>query len=440
MVDAAKAIVAEWLEEFPLPELVEREVAHPPIHRLKDILAVVGPRRAGKTFFFFQLIRELMERHGVERSEILFVDFEDYRMAALGDNPADALLTAFYQLAGKEPSYLFFDEVQQLSNWSRVVRTLHNRRAFKLIISGSNSRLLSREVATELRGRCVEAPIFPFSFREFLRLRGETVTRSRLHTAARGRILGVFDDYLRNGGFPDVAARDSPVEKRQLLQSYFQTIYYKDIVERYAIRAKETLESMMRQAVDQTGGLFSISAFTKILQQRGQEASKRTVANYLGYLEEAFFLILAEKFAFSQRKRTANPVKSYLFDTGFRQLAVNFSQDRGKLLENLVAIELRRRGKSFFYYRDRGECDFVVLEGGKAASAIQVCWELAEHNRDRETGGLLQAARALETRTNLILTYNDSEQTGGYSVVPVWRWLLDTGTPGPVTGNNTQAA
>jgi len=427
MSDAAKSIVSEWLEEFDLPDLVEREAAHPPLDGLKDILAIVGPRRAGKTFYFFQLIRELVAS-GVKREDILFVDFEDYRLPDLGSDPVDALLTAHYQLAGRAPKFLFFDEVQQLPGWSRIIRTLHNRRSFRIVISGSNSKLLSREVATELRGRCVELAMFPFSFREYLRLRGIAVSPGILHSTARGKILGAFDDYLRGGGFPDVAAGPSALRKRQLLQSYFQTTYYRDILERYDVRAKETLESLMRRAVDQAGDLFSISAFTATLKTRGIEASKRTIANYLGYLEDAFFVILSEKFARSQRQRTANPVKCYLFDTGFKQLAVNFSENRGKLLENLVAIELRRRGQEFFYFRDGGECDFVIVRDDRPKTAIQVCWEFHEGNRKRELEGIRQAAKSLGIKDRFFLTYNHQDPVGDIPSLPVWRWLLEEET------------
>jgi predicted AAA+ superfamily ATPase len=426
MSEAAKAIVAEWLEQFRLPELVDREPAYPEMSSLSEILAVVGPRRSGKTFFFFQIIRDLIEKRGVAQDRILFVDFEDYRMSYLGKDPAGELLAAFEHLAGHAPEYLFLDEVQQLPDWSRVVRTLHNRRAFKILISGSNSKLLSRELSTELRGRCTEVAMMPFSFPEFLRFKKIQVTPAMIHTESRGRLLAAFEEYLSGGGFPGAVACESPLERRRLLQGYYQTIYYKDILERYDIRAKETLSAMMRHVVDQAGELFSISAFTKTLKQRGIESSKRTVANYLSHLEEAFFVIATEKFAYSQRQRTANLVKCYLFDTGFKQLGVNFSANRGKMLENLVAIELRRRGKEFFYFRNKGECDFVLVEGSRPVSAIQVCWEINDQNRKRETAGLREALAELGLQDGNILSFDDREPVEEFPQSSVWQWLLES--------------
>jgi predicted AAA+ superfamily ATPase len=423
MSEIANAVVAEWLEGTDLPDLIEREVPHPPFDQISQVLAVVGPRRAGKTFYFFQLIEKLMQA-GRPKSDILFVDFEDYRLAEIHEDPMGRLLEAFHRLTGHLPKYVFLDEVQQLPGWSRVVRTLHNRRNLRVAISGSNSHLLGREVATELRGRCLECRILPFSFPEFLRLRKMNFTRTQAHTAARGSLLAAFGDYLHHGGFPDVTTAGSPRHRRSLLQGYFETIYYKDILERHDIRAKETLAAMMRHAVDQAGELFSISAFGKTLKARGLDASKRTLANYLGYLEDAFFVIAAEKFAFSQRQRTANPVKCFLWDTGFKQLAAPSADDRGKLLENVVAIELRRRGREFFYYRDRVECDFVVVEAGRPVSSIQVCWDLNDKNRGREIAGLRAAREHLGTKDDYILTHDQSGEEAGIPLIPVWQWLL----------------
>jgi hypothetical protein len=426
MHPAAQTVIAEWLEETVLPDLVERDVTHPALESLNQILAVVGPRRAGKTFYFFQQIHRLLGA-GKSKQDILMVDFEDYRLAGLRTDPMGELLEAFHALTGHLPEYLFLDEIQQLPDWSRVLRTLHNQRKFKIVISGSNSQLLARELATELRGRCLETRLLPFSFAEFLRLKGREVTPAQWHTAARGSIQTSFLDYLHHGGFPDVAMADTPMHRRQLLQGYFETIYYKDILERHEIRAKGTLEAMMRHLLDQAGDLFSISAFSRTLEARGLHASKRTLANYLGYLEGAFFVIPSEKFAYSQRKRTANPVKCYLFDTGLRQLGIPFSENRGKLLENLVAIELRRRQKEFFYFREKVDCDFVIAESGRPTACIQVCWELNDSNRQREVSGLRAAAEALGTRDNVILTQGQAGEDSGVTLKPIVPWLLGWG-------------
>jgi len=427
-LELARRIVAEWLEEWQPPPLVEREVAGPDFARLSDILAVVGPRRAGKTYLLFEWISRLLRDGICAREDVLFVDFEDYRLSGMAPEDVELLLVAFEEMTRRRPRFLFFDEVQFLPSWSRVLRTLHNRRQFHIVVSGSNAQLLTREIATELRGRYRDLVLLPFSFREALRFKRIEWTERTLHTAGRGRLTRAFDEYLREGGYPEILEQPTALEKRRLAQNYYQSVFYRDILDRYHIKAKAILEGMMRFCVDAYASLFSVSGFEKQLKAHGMAGSKRTLSNYLGYLEEAFFLLVHEKFSWSARKRLMNPKKVYLLDPVFIGLGTSFSENRGRVLENVVAVELRRRGLEVFYYKERQECDFVVLAAGKPAMAIQVCWELDARNEPREYAGLLAAMRDLRIRHGLVLTY-DQEQTSrregkNIMVKPVWKWLL----------------
>ena len=421
-------IVAEWLEEGEIPELIPREHALGDPRELKHILAIVGPRRAGKTYFMFQLIRLLLEKGGCSKKDILFIDFEDYRLGAFTADTIEELLAAFHQVAGQYPRYLFFDEIQNLPRWNRVLRTLHNRRRFKIIVSGSNSRLLGREVATELRGRYEDLLMLPFSFREYLVYRGVSYTPASLHTAASGTIVAAFDDYVAHGGFPEVVMAGNEGERRRLLQDYFKTIFYRDVLDRYNIKARYVLDALMTDLLETYSCIFSISRFEKHLKSNGMPGSKRTIANYVGYLQEAFFIIANEKFSFSPRGRIMNPKKLYLTDTGFAALGHPFGENKGRILENLVAIELFRRGADVYYFRNNRECDFVVKQGSGPRRAIQVCWELTKRNEERELAGLAEACRSLRLDSGLILTYAQEEERemGGLevSVLPVWKWLV----------------
>ena len=315
-----------------------------------------------------------------------------------------------------------------LPDWSRVLRTLHNRRQYRIVISGSNSKLLAREVATELRGRYTDLLLLPFSFREFLQLRQVRATAALLHTSARGRVLRAFDEYLQNGGFPEVLSRETPAERRKLLQTYYNTIFYRDILERFNVKAKAILDGMMTYVVNTPSELFSISSFEKQLRSSSIPGSKRTIANYLRYLGEAFFVIVNEKFSYSPRQRLMNPKKVYLSDTGFLMLGTPFSENRGQVLENCVAIELFRRGKETFYFKGRHECDFIVKEGTRPGEAMQVCWELRPQNEKREIQGLTEALETLKLRSGSLLTYSQEEtrKVNGLtiSISPVWKWLL----------------
>ena len=308
---------------------------------------------------------------------------------------------------------------------------LHNRGRYHIIISGSNSKLLEREVATELRGRYTDLLLFPFSFQEFLQFRQIPFTPTLLQTSARGRILRAFDEYLRDGGFPEVLTRESTTEKRRLLQTYYNTIFYRDILERFNIKAKAILDGMMTYVVNTPSELFSISSFEKQLRSKSIPGSKRTIANYLRYLEDAFFVIANEKFSYSPRQRLMNPKKVYLSDTGFLMLGTPFSENRGQFLENAVAIELFRRGHEMFYFKGKQECDFILKEGTRPREAIQVCWELRPQNEKREIQGLTEAMTVLKLQKGTILTYTQEEtrKVSGQtiSIYPVWKWLLNQG-------------
>ncbi len=421
-------VVAEWLKEANLPDLTPRSVVLPtPLAKQTNILAVVGPRRAGKTYFLFQLIRRLLEE-GVSREEILFLDFEDYRLKAFEAGDVDVLLTAFHRLTGRLPKYLFFDEIQHMPDWSRVLRTLHNRRKHVLVVTGSNSSLLSAEVATELRGRYEDILLLPFSFREYLAFRKIAWDRALLHTPERGRIIGAFEDYLRYGGFPEVCLRDSPQEKRRLLQNYYDTIFYRDILDRYGVKARALLDRTMVAVLSGSAETFSLSALERQLKAAGIPGSKRSLANYLEMFQEAFFLIANEKFSYSARKRLMNPVKIYVMDTGFSLLSQEFSENSGKRLETAVAIEFFRREESQFYFKGKGECDFVITRGTRPQEAWQVCWNVTPKNEKREIGGLTEAMSELKLKRGGLITFDQEENRTAdgqaISLLPAWKWFL----------------
>jgi len=422
-----KRIIAEWLGDKAFPPLIKRDPPDLALERTSEIIAVAGPRRAGKTCYMYQLIQDLLAQGNWSREDILFVDFEDYRLTDFTAADTDALLTAFHQVAGKAPTFLFFDEIQQLPGWSRVLRTLHNQNRYRIVVTGSNAGLLEREIATELRGRCRNILMMPFSFHEFLRFHGIPDDERTLLTPARGRVLKAFEHYLKEGGFPEVVKKETVPEKRELLQTYYRTIFFRDILERYNVKAKTLLEAVMRYSLNTFSDLFSISMFAKELKRQQLPGSKQTISNYLGYLQEVFFLTAHEKFSYAPRQRIMNPKKIYLLDTGFSLLSTNFSENRGKLLENAVAVEMFRRRAECFYYKGRRECDFIIKEGTKPKAAIQVCWELTPKNETRELRGLREAMNAFAIEEGFILT-NDEEreltfESAKIQVMPVWKWL-----------------
>ncbi|MBN2569274.1 MAG: ATP-binding protein [Deltaproteobacteria bacterium] len=427
-IEILKKIIAEWLEEWAAPPLIPRDAPHPDWERTMEIMAIAGPRRAGKTWYMYQLIHDLLAQGNRAREDIMLVDFEDYRLAEFTMDDMDDLFTAFYRVAGKAPTFLFFDEIQRLPGWSRVLRTLHNQNRYRIVITGSNAGLLEREIATELRGRCRSVLMMPASFREYLRFHGIPGDERSLLTPARGSVLKAFEQYVKEGGFPEVVKRETVPEKRELLQTYYRTIFYRDILERYNVKAKAVLDAVMRYTLNAYSDLFSISMLEKELKRHHLPGSKQTISNYLGYLQEVFFLTAHEKFSYSPRQRMMNPKKIYLVDTGFSLLSTDFSENRGKLLENVVAVELFRRRRECFYYKSRRECDVILKEGTRPTTAIQVCWELTLKNELRELKGLAEAMKALEIDDGLVLTFDEERELifEGLKirVMPVWKWLL----------------
>jgi predicted AAA+ superfamily ATPase len=423
-----RSVAAEWLEERILPELVERDGRPVNFGTLSHILAVVGPRRAGKTFYMYQLIKQL-ESSGISRQDILFIDFEDYRLSQFEPSDFDKFLSTWVQFTGRKPTYLFFDEVQHIPGWSRFLRTLHSRGNYKIIVSGSNSNLLSSEISTELRGRYISRIMLPLSFAEVLRFKGVEITPAAIYSSSRGNFLRVFSEYLEEGGFPEILAHENRLEKRELLQTYYKVMFYKDLLERHHIKARANLEIMMNYCIDTFADLFSISSFEKHLRESSLSMSKKSISNYLQYIRDAFFFILTEKFSPSPRKRLMNPKKVYLMDIGFASLGMGFSENLGKRLENVVAVEYFRRGENFYYYKNHQECDFIVMRAERPALAVQVTWELNRSSEKRELSGLREAMRSLGIQEGLVLTYDQeedfSEDGAVVKVVPVWKWMLE---------------
>ena len=424
----AAKIISEWLFETALPELLPREApAETPDPGKGPIIAVVGPRRAGKTYHVFQRIERLIAAQ-VPRDEILFLDFEDYRLKGFKPDDINTIFEAFQRLTGKQPGYLFFDEVQQVPDWSRLLRTLHNQRRYSITVTGSNSSLLTREIATELRGRYRDILLMPFSLKEYLRFKNIDFGAAALNSSRRGMVVGAFHEWLFNGGYPEICALPDKAARRRLLQNYYETVFYRDIVDRYGVKARDLLDGIMSAVLNGSGELFSVSAYASQLTRAGISGSKRSIASYLRYLQEAFFLISSEKFSWSARKRTMNPEKVYLADTGFSLLSIAGSDNRGKLLETAVAGEFFRKGLKTYYYKDKRECDFIVMNESRPQSAWQVCWNLDAKNEKREMSGLLEAMAALKIDRFGIITYDrrGTIMSNGFKIplVPAIDWFL----------------
>ena len=378
------------------------------------IKVVMGPRRAGKSIFSLQAFRGI---------DFAYLNFDDERLTGLADY--DEILKAIVQVYG-DTKYLLFDEIQNLDKWELFVNRLQ-RKGFNIVLTGSNSRLLSRELSSHLTGRYLQFQVLPFSFSEFLRANSFQIDEMIDLKEYQGLILNQLDTYLCTGGFPEVVVKQ--LDQQGYLKTLFDGILFKDIVKRYSIRQPQGLYDLGLYLLTNHSNEFS---YTRLKNSLGFN-SVHTVVNYLEYLKDAYLVFDRGRFSYKLGENIRSPRKLYGYDTGMIQ-AVKFqtSPDSGRLMENLVAIELLRRGKEFYYYRARNgnEVDFVVKAGIGIVQLIQVCYEMNTHlqTRGRELKALVKASSELRCDDLMILTWDDAGETteSGKKIrfVPLWTWLI----------------
>jgi predicted AAA+ superfamily ATPase len=403
MKDTLKSIIYEF-HTGKLPDLIERDLKLP--FESGKIVSVVGPRRVGKTYLFFQHVRDL-QRRGVDVRRVLYLNFEDERMD-LDVHSLDLILQAYRELypdLDLEGCYFFLDEVQNVTGWERFVRRLYDSMSRNVFITGSNSRLLSREIATALRGRTVNYELLPLSFREFLRFKGFDFDPERdfYSSLRRARVIQLFREYLEFGGFPEVVLLKEELKIRTL-QEYFEVMLYRDIAERYQVRDTLVLKYFLKRMAENSGKFLSVHKIYNELRSQGIKVGKDTFYAYLDFAESAYFVKLLRKHYRSLVKSELAEKKVYLIDTGLLRGIRFLRESAGVLLENAVFLELLRSSRELVCFKEQKECDFIL--DGKVA--IQVCFSLGnEEVTKRELAGLREACRALGLKEGYVLSFDE---------------------------------
>ena len=405
--------------------LVERDME---IRFAGKINSIIGPRRAGKTFFIYQKINQLKSKN---KDRIIYINFEDERLFPIKKEELDLILEAYYELYPENKGmklYVFFDEIQEVPLWELFVRRLYDQEDVEICITGSSSKLLSREIATQLRGRTLTYFIYPLSFKEFLRAKGVTLERHFEYKSLRYQLKKLLQEYIEFGGFPEIVDKDQAL-KTKILQEYFDLIFYKDMVERYKIRNFGVVKEMLLYLVNTTSFYFSTNKYYNLLKSQGKKISKNTLFTYLSCITDINFMFLVPKYG-KLKEQLANPKKVYVIDTGLvNAIAFKVSKDTGKLYENIVFIELKRRGKEIYYWKNKHECDFLIKEGEIIKEVIQVCFELTEENKEREINGINEAMEVFKLKQGLMITgdFEGEEAVNGKNLVykPLWKWLLE---------------
>lgn len=390
------------------------------ISRLKDelfddeIVVLSGIRRSGKS----TLLQEIRSKH---KEHSYYLNFDDDRLLNFGIDDFQKLLEVFIELFGKQ-NVFYFDEIQNIIGWERFVRRLHDY-GNKIFITGSNASMLSKELGTHLTGRYYQTELFPFDFKEFLKLRKIDFNKKAIiSTEIKSLLKSQFNDYFKRGGFPAYLKSGN----RQYLKSLYESILYRDVMVRNGLTNEKEILELVHYIASNPAKLLTFNSLTKAIGVK----NATTVKNYLIHLQDSYLVFLVNKYDTSLKVQLQNPKKAYFIDLGLiKELGFQHSEDNGRLLENLVYIELRRRQKEIYYHNKNKECDFVIKEKTQIVAAIQVCWSVhAADTRKRELEGLLDAMLEYELDKGLILTESEEEEIiidhMRISIIPVWKWLL----------------
>jgi uncharacterized protein len=372
-------------------EMVVRETKFPAAQN--KIKVAIGMRRSGKTYFVYQQIQKLLEEN-IPLNRILYINFEDDRLLPLDKKKLANLIEAFYSLYPENHEhkcYLFLDEIQNVSDWPIVIRRFHDSKNVEIYLTGSSAKLLSKEIVTNLRGRSLATEIFPFSFNEFIVSKDIFVETNVFDKKWKDFLTKLFYQYLSEGGFPEVTKYETDV-RQQTLQEYIDIVIYRDIIERYNIKNTSLIKYMILSVVHNVSNPFSINKFYNDLKSKGYKTGKDVLYDYMEYIEDAYLAFFVPFYDKSIRKIQSNPKKVYAIDTGIiRATTLDYEGDLGKLFENVIYLDLRRKGCQVQYYltKDRYEIDFVATFPSGEKKLFQVVWDIEnEMTRNREERAL----------------------------------------------------
>ncbi len=409
----------ELIDGLKNKKIVEREAEN----YFKDALnsklikIISGVRRCGKSVLAYLILKN---------KNFAYMNFDDERLFDIDTNK---ILSSFYEIYGKDIKCIFLDEIQNLSNWELFVNRLH-RTGFNLFVTGSNAKLLSKELATHLTGRHVTIELLPFSFREYLSV--IKFNEDIETTKGKSILKKELESYINIGGFPEIIVdKENP---KVYLRELYRKIIERDIISRYNISYRKTFREIAFTLINNPGRKISYNR----IKNQFKLGSEHTIKNYLSYLEEAYIIFLLNRFSYKPVEVEKSEKKVYVIDTGIiNNLSTKSSKDYGYLYENLVAVELLRR-KSFdnnleiFYWKNpqHEEVDFVVRDRLKVKQLIQVCYDIDDYDiKKRETKALLKASKELECSNLLIITndYEGEEKVDKRKIIfiPLWKWLLE---------------
>ncbi len=428
-----KTVVEELVNEslrreipVPVPRLVN-------VKRLPGKVSVlIGMRRTGKTWLCFQRMRELMAQ-GVARERLLYLNFEDDRLAGLTVHDLKWIPECFYALnpkVRKQTCHFFFDEIQLVAGWEQFVRRLLDSEKVEITVTGSSAKLLGSEIGSSLRGRGLATEVFPLDFKEFCAFNGiQMPGKGAVGAQMRSVMQHSAGRYFETGGFPEVQGVEASL-RRDVLQEYVGAVILRDVVDRYAVTNVVALRALVRQILQNPCASLSLTRFTGTLKALGIPVAKNSLLAYLEHVQDAYLCFPVEIYDRSVRRRQVNERKLYVIDLGLqRAFTLGQTADQGRYLESLVFMQLRRQGHRPDYYRTKvgHEVDFIIDEAhGK--TLIQCCWSLDKADtREREFRALAEAADENPGARRRVVTWLEEEDVDGVHVIPFWKWALGLG-------------
>ncbi len=427
-IDTLKELILDYQDQTLYPG-VNRHI------RLQSIpgkaTITIGVRRCGKSTLLSQIIEEKL-KDGVDKMNILYLNFFDDRLTEIRNNQLNLVLEAYYSLfplKKGEKIYCFFDELQECNGWEPFIDRILRTENIEVYISGSSAKLLSKEIATQMRGRSLTWELFPFSFLEFLDY--HEAPYNKLSSENRYRIKNLFEKYISTGGFPEVVQADEKI-RIMIHQEYYKAIVHRDIIERFdSIHPKAVVQAAYR-LITSVSTLYSLNRVTEYLKSLGYKLSKDFVANCIEWFEDAYFLFSVKIYDKSVIKQNTNTKKVYCVDHGLiTSIWPGIAENRGHLLENMVFTHIRRKSQRVFYYRTKqgNEVDFIWYDHQGEKQLVQVCWDMTDElTRKREIKSLKQAMSETGIRNGTIVTYSQEELIKDANlhidVMPGWKYFL----------------
>ena len=428
----AQLILDFHQSQLPEPSLREIALAQFP-SAVRKAYVFVGMRRSGKTWAMYQHMRSLIDR-GIDKRKIVYINFEDDRLLSFRSHNFQSVLDAYFELypqfAESRDVHFFFDEIHQVEGWEKFIRRLLDQEKMSIYISGSSAKMLSKEIASNLRGRTIVREIFPFSFREYLHFK-QVAFKERLTTKQQAAIAHHCKDFLVFGGFPEAVSLERQFH-RNLLQGYVDAVIYRDIVERYNIHNSPVVRELIKYCLQNSASLLSMNKIYHRFKSQGQMVGKNSLYAFMEYLEDAYCLFSVSLYSFSFLKQTVNPKKIYCIDQGLiSAYTIKPEYEQASRLENTVFCQLRRRTDQIFYYKTKTgkEVDFLSFMPNGTKELFQVSVSLKdEKTYARETAGLREAMKELAVKKSTIVTMNDFEtkkfKEGVIEQIPAAKWLL----------------